>query len=117
MEPGDEVAGRVGRVAAGEVLVDQRDVLAVVDVGRDRDERALRVRRLLDEREHAAVVAELDDRVLPRELDVAAVAHRDRARLAELAPPRDVVGERELEEVVAGHDEQVVAREPAAARP
>ena len=80
VQPRDEPSRRVGVVAAGEVLVDQRHVRAVVEVGRDRHERALRLVRLLDERAHAVVGVEPHDRVLPGEHDVAAVADRDRAR-------------------------------------
>ena len=49
VQPGDEASRLVGRVPFREVLVDERQVLARVDVRRDRGERRRRLVRLLDE--------------------------------------------------------------------
>ena len=84
-------------------------MLAVVDVGRRRGERARRLGGLLDEVDHAVVAVELDDPVLAREPEVADVADGDRAGNALAAPEVDVVLQVVVEEVVArDHDHVVV---------
>src|SRR5881396_2139152 len=68
VEPGDEVAGLIGWIALGEVRVQQRQMCAVVDVRRDRDQVRLRGFGLLFEADDAVVRVELDDAVLADEL-------------------------------------------------
>src|SRR5581483_7132891 len=79
VEPRDEVAGGIGRVALGEIGGHERYVFAPVQVDRGRDQRARRLDRLLDEGDDAVVVVHTDDGVLTGEDDVAAVADRDGA--------------------------------------
>src|SRR5581483_7267634 len=88
-EPGEEAARLVGRVPLVEVALEERDVLAVVDVGGGRDERRGRMLRLLGKAREALVVVEVDARVLPDELEVADVVEHDGARRLLALPEGD----------------------------
>src|SRR5207302_7302399 len=101
-EPGDEAAGLVGRVSLLEIAVDERNMVAVKEIGGGCDERRLGMLRLLDETDEPVVVVQLDGAVLLDELEVADVVERDGARFAFAAPPAHVLGEAEVEQVVAG---------------
>src|SRR5260370_40240583 len=89
VQPGDEVARLVGRIAVREILVDERGVLAGVQVCRGRGECARGLRRLLDEADDAIVLVDFDDAVELRELDVADVAYRDQTAPLLSAPRGD----------------------------
>jgi hypothetical protein len=113
VEPCDEVARLIGGVALGEVLLEERHVLAMVDVRRRADQGGRRVLRLLDERDDPFVLVELDDAVLLDELHVVALVERERAGLALPCPVANVIGQAEIEEVVAGDDQEVLSVELA----
>ena len=91
VEPGDEVARLVGRIALREVRAQQREVRAVVEVGRDRDEARRGPLRLLLEADDSIVAVQLDDAVLADELAVGVVVDGDRAAVL-AAPEVDVLG-------------------------
>src|SRR5205807_9214110 len=110
----DEPPGLVRHVPFVEVATDQRHMRTVVDVRRGGGERRLRLLGLLDEREHALALVQLDDPVLPRELATADVVDGDGARLPPAVPPADEVREARVEEVVAADHEQVLVLEPCA---
>src|SRR5439155_16817158 len=61
VQPLDEASGLVGLVPLLEVRPEQRDVVAVEEIGRDRRKGGGRIVRLLDEVEHAGVRTEIDD--------------------------------------------------------
>src|SRR5471032_2884113 len=108
VEPRDEAARLVRRVALVEKAADQRQVLARIEIRRRRRECRGRIVRLLDEEFDSIVVSQLDDAVLRRELEVAAVVDRDGGGRAPTAPISNEVDEAIVEEVVARNDEQIV---------
>src|SRR6476660_8866499 len=78
VEPRDEVARLIRRVALGDVRAQQREMRAVIDVGRDRREVRLGLLGLLDEAHDSVVGVELDDAVLADELRVRLLVDGDR---------------------------------------
>src|SRR6266540_1947400 len=108
VEPGDEVAGLIGRIPLGQVGAQQREVLAVVQVRGDRNQVRRGTLGLLLEADDAVVRIELDDAVLTHELPHGMVVDGDRA--AVLASPEvDVRREAEVEEVVARDHQELLA--------
>src|SRR6266545_1844169 len=68
VEPGDEVAGLIGRIPLGEVGAQQREVRTVVQVRGDRNQVRRGTLGLLLEADDAVVRIELDDAVLTHAL-------------------------------------------------
>ena len=87
---------------------------AVEDVRRCRGERRLRLLGLLDQRDHAIVLVELDDAIPRSQLETADVVDDDGARLALAVPPGHVLRKAVVEQVVAGDHQQVLVAEPGA---
>ena len=91
------MARLIRRVALRDVRAQQREVGAVVDVGRDRRQVRLGLIGLLDEAQEAVVRAELDDAVLADEVWVRLLVDGDRASVLRL-PPLDVLGQAGVDE-------------------
>jgi hypothetical protein len=87
VQPGDVVSGLVGRVTFFEVLLDQPDVIAFVEIRRCRAKRRRRILRFLDEIRDTVVFVDVDDPVLLRQLPILDVQNGDAAAVA-LAPER-----------------------------
>src|SRR6185369_4940113 len=107
IEPLDEPSRLVWFVPAVEVLADEPERLARVEVERDPGERAAGLGRLLLEERQPVVLVELDRVVAADRLEIADVVdaeHRSALCRGELAERRQALAE----EVVAGQDDQVV---------
>ena len=100
--------GLVGVVSVGEVLADQRQRVARIEVEGDAGERRARLLRLLLEVRDPAVRVDLDRVVAAAdELEIAHVVDGEQ-RCATLPRDTSEVAERLREEVVSRHDDEVV---------